>query len=601
MPAKEKDTTHLEWALYYARERRWPVFPIKPGQKKPPLVKNGLLDATTDEKQIREWWGRWPNANIAIRTGVECWVLDKDDSGEDIYAMLVNQHGPFHDTLQATTPNDGRHWFYSKPPNGHKIGTHAPAREDWGPGIDVRGEGGYVLVHPSITTRRKDGKRQRYEWDGMEGEADVVNPADPWLIEAIEEGKRDNGQKRAHFEAPKGKIPHGEQHDRLLSMAGRMRYAGGGYDEILAALMAFNDQRCSVPGPPEHIEQYARSVCQYPPGDKKALPKEEAKLLVLPDSLPVSSMLDLQVALPEILIESLLPRRGATMLQGPQKVGKTIFAAQIAIALATNHALFEYYTVKTHGPVIIVEQDDPAGDATFKEIYIRAKVPRTAPIHFHRKAPVLFCEAFIEWLEHEIGKHGAIAVVLDSYTALRPSRKGGGDVVKDESVEITMLDTLGKRLNALILLLHHESTTARAANGLDWDARGAGTYAITAASESQISVARYRDLPLNSTERLFRVRGRHLADYEATIRLNHESRLYDWVLDGGAAPLYPLVVDIKREIHTNEFSAKDYQTAVGVSQATAYRQLAVLLQCGAVWKERGGNYRLAPDLARASI
>jgi hypothetical protein len=603
MPAKEqKKSPFLEWALYYAREKHWPVFPIKPGQKKPPLVKNGLLDASLDEKQITEWWTRWPNANIAIRTGIECWVLDKDDSGEDLYARLVLQHGPLRDTLQATTPNDGRHWFFSKPPNGDRIGTHAPAREDWGAGIDVRGEGGYVLVHPSITIRRTDGKRSRYEWDGMEGEADTVNPADRWLVEALREG-HENGQKprntnvRGLFELP-DRIAHHTQHDVLVQYVGHLHAKYLSKDEIFALVMKANLDRCEKPGPEKNIRQYVDSICDKKPAGPRGQANEE-KPIVLPESLSVAQMLDLDVQPPEILIEKLLPKRGATMLQGSQKVGKTIFAAQTAIAIATGKALFEYYAIKTHGPVIVVEQDDPAGDASFKDIYIRAKVPRTAPIFFHRRAPVVFSEAFIEWLEVEVIKYHAVLVLLDSYTALRPSRKGG-DIVKDESTEITMLDKLGKRLNTLVLLIHHESTTARAANGLDWDARGAGTYAITAASESQISVARYRDLPLSATERLVRIRGRHLADYEATIRLNHDNRLYDWVLDGGGAPLYPLIADIKRGIHTDEFTHKDYEETVGVSRSTAFRQLALMLQCGVLWKERGGNYRLAPDIARAS-
>lgn len=333
--------------------------------------------------------------------------------------------------------------------------------------------------------------------------------------------------------------------------------------------------------------------------------RKEKPPIVLPESLSVGALLDLQVLPPELLIEDLLPRRGAVMLQGPQKIGKTIFAAQMAIALATGQALLKS-KILASGPVIIVEQDDPAGDASFKDIYIRAQVPREAPIHFHRKAPVCLSEAFIEWLEREIEKHQAIAVVLDSYTALRPSRKGGGDIVKDESVEITQLDMLAKRRNAMILLLHHESTTARAANGLDWDARGAGTYAITAASEGQISIARYRDLPLGSPERLVRVRGRHLADYEMTIRLDRDKRLYNYVTDGPAAPLYPLIAEILREIDQEQalFTAKEYQSAVGVSLATAYRQLALLVQAGVLWKGRGedvGNYRCAPSIAKIKL
>ena len=55
MPEKNR---FLEAALFYARRLGWPVLPVKPGQKAPPLTKNGSLDASTDEKQIYLWWER---------------------------------------------------------------------------------------------------------------------------------------------------------------------------------------------------------------------------------------------------------------------------------------------------------------------------------------------------------------------------------------------------------------------------------------------------------------------------------------------------------------------------------------------------------------
>jgi hypothetical protein len=210
-------------------------------------------------------------------------------------------------------------------------------------------------------------------------------------------------------------------------------------------------------------------------------------------------------------------------------------------------------------------------------------------------------EAFIEWLEREIEKHAAVLVVLDSYTALRPSRQAHTDIVQEERRELTLLDELGKRRHALLLLLHHESTTSRASSILDWDARGAGTYGMTMAAESQISLARYRDMPMNSTERLMRVRGRHLADMEMTVRLERERKLYEWIIEGGVAPLYPLVAEIRRSLHAEEFNHSDYAEAVGVSRATAFRQLAVLSQAGAIWRTQGGIYRLAPEVAKLKI
>ncbi len=33
---------------------------------KAPLTDNGIKDATTDLKTIRDWWKRWPQANVAV-------------------------------------------------------------------------------------------------------------------------------------------------------------------------------------------------------------------------------------------------------------------------------------------------------------------------------------------------------------------------------------------------------------------------------------------------------------------------------------------------------------------------------------------------------
>src|SRR6516162_5154723 len=64
----------LDAALSYAERRGWPVFPVALVKRqdgkldKKPLVKWGAA-ATTDAKQIKEWWRRWPNALVGVPTG----------------------------------------------------------------------------------------------------------------------------------------------------------------------------------------------------------------------------------------------------------------------------------------------------------------------------------------------------------------------------------------------------------------------------------------------------------------------------------------------------------------------------------------------------
>jgi hypothetical protein len=68
-------------ALDYAR--RWPVLPLK---GKLPLTTHGLRDATSDAEAARDWWQRWPTANIGLRTGMAFDALDCD-SLEAVHAV----------------------------------------------------------------------------------------------------------------------------------------------------------------------------------------------------------------------------------------------------------------------------------------------------------------------------------------------------------------------------------------------------------------------------------------------------------------------------------------------------------------------------------
>lgn len=142
----------LEAALRYAAAG-WHVFPIKPGQKVP-LTTHGVKDATIDTKRIRGWWTKWPDANVAVACGQisGVYVVDIDMDKE----KGINGYGSITECLEPTvvqyTPRGGCHEFYrSDEPIGNKV--------NFLPGVDIRGNGGYVLLAPS---RRTDGAR--YAW-----------------------------------------------------------------------------------------------------------------------------------------------------------------------------------------------------------------------------------------------------------------------------------------------------------------------------------------------------------------------------------------------------------------------------------------------------
>ncbi len=124
---------------------------------KHPRTGGGLHDASADPDQIRAWWRSRPDSNIGIRTGAESGLIvldvDPDHGGDESLAQLEALQGPLPATVQQRTGGGGRHYLFQHP------GTPVRNRAGFRPGLDVRGDGGYIVAPPS---RHISG--ERYEW-----------------------------------------------------------------------------------------------------------------------------------------------------------------------------------------------------------------------------------------------------------------------------------------------------------------------------------------------------------------------------------------------------------------------------------------------------
>lgn len=215
--------TPLEAAISYAR-RGWHIFPCHSivdgnctcgkkdcdNQGKHPRTFNGVKDGTTDEARITQWFTQWPESNIGLACGIESNVIAIDvdprhggfESLEDYESN--RPEGPLPATLQAISGSGGRHILFQYPAN-----VNVGNRIDWLPGVDVRSNGGYIVVPPS---RHLSGAKYRWlnELPLATPPADLVTdlqtkksggssdlPATKDILKGIPEGKRDDVLFRA--------------------------------------------------------------------------------------------------------------------------------------------------------------------------------------------------------------------------------------------------------------------------------------------------------------------------------------------------------------------------------------------------------------------
>lgn len=310
----------LRTALAYA-ERGWPVFPVHspapPGCScgrpdcnrigKHPRTVKGLKDASRDIGMIREWWSRWPDANIGIATGPGSgiFVLDLDgEKGRASLAALETQHGPLPATLTSITgrADGGEHRWFNYPAE-HEIRNSSGRL---GVGLDVRGTGGYVIVPPSV---HESGRA--YQWADSQH---TIADAPEWFLEWLAEAAH---RERSLLPNHVGVLYEGERNDGLFRFACALRRKGLTPEKIASEVNAANLKRCKPsPLPSEEIQTIVSNATKYPAGGPDPL---ETAWKAIPADVPlgyarfIALARQLQLARPEHPIALPVERIGKLM------------------------------------------------------------------------------------------------------------------------------------------------------------------------------------------------------------------------------------------------------------------------------------------------
>ena len=122
------------------------------------------------------------------------------------------------------------------------------------PGLEVKGDGGYIVAPPSITERA-------YE---VLDDFPLSDPPE-WLLEALREPSRavsntKNGGSSGPAPQDGGSIPEGGRNSTLTSIAGRLHDGTRDLDELTRDLEAVNEARCTPPLDAREIRGIAASI-----------------------------------------------------------------------------------------------------------------------------------------------------------------------------------------------------------------------------------------------------------------------------------------------------------------------------------------------------
>lgn len=246
-------TKTQDFLTFYA-DKGWHIFPCKT-RDKTPIVK-WQDEATNDLPRLVDWWTEYPDANIGLATGKRSglFALDVDSrhGGEKTLNDLTNKFGQLPNTPISKTGGGGFHYLFEHT-NGHEIRNSAGKL---GAGLDTRGDGGYIVVPPSLHPSGK-----YYEWDRNHAPSHtrLASPPD-WLIHLL------TAQKEQQFPVSQnGAYVAGQRNTALASLGGTMRRRGMSEEAIFLALNAENLNKCVPPLSEEEIKVIAKSVSRYDP------------------------------------------------------------------------------------------------------------------------------------------------------------------------------------------------------------------------------------------------------------------------------------------------------------------------------------------------
>jgi hypothetical protein len=479
-------TTKLDAAIALAA-KGFEVFPIKPGAKFPPLVKDWPNKASNIVQFFGPWWDKNPDANIGIHAkGMIVIDVDVNKGGDDSLALLEMTHG-FPETLTTITPTGGRHLFYR---------TDAPVANGvdcLGRGVDIRGQNGYVVAPGSEV----EAGRYRFDKDIPIAYAPdwlvlklgtVVHKTSTSTID-VQDAPVDVVERAREWLAKQPGAVEGEGGDaQTFKVICALRDLGPSAEQAGELLANWND-RCSPPWSPSELGVKVDNAYAYAQNDAGAR-------AAMPDDFPV---MDVPAAPPRkptkvtrlsqfanqeskgagYLAKGLLQKASYAIAYGPPGGGKTFTLLDLAYNIAAGK---DWMGHKVHGgPVLYLPFEGGGGlvkrAQALRQKYGQEDVPFfIAPASFNLRelAGRQVLASVIADLPEK-----PVLIVID--TLARALMGGDENSAQDVGAFNSAVAALIEATGACVMVVHH--------SGKNQNAGARGSSALLGAIDTELQIS----------------------------------------------------------------------------------------------------------------
>jgi hypothetical protein len=428
---------------------------------------------------VREWFTKWPDANVAILTGSGSGIVAVDIDGQAGEDALVELCGNPPTVCNVT--GKGRHVIFQHP------GVAVPNRVRLADSLDVRGDGGYIVVPPSIHALG-----HAYRWDDEHDMGLNLSPAPlpPKLLEALTTSRRRQDPTKNEASGLPAVIEEGFRNDTLTRYAGRLLHDGLDAQQVLEICLTTNEARCQTLLSEKEVRRIVASVAAREKAKRsrsgetrRSSERRQPKL----QSIALSEVEGEQVAW---LWPGYVPFGKITVLDGDPGVGKSTLTLDLAARVSAGRPMPDGVTGAQGRALILTAEDglsdtvrprlEAAGANLQNVIAIRDLVFEAEP---DKRLPVFPDDVL--FLQNTVADKGARLLIIDPLMAYLSGRT---NVWNDHHVRraLAPLADLADTTGVAVVVVRHLNKKL----GQTAVHRGGGSIAIIGAARSGLLVAK---------------------------------------------------------------------------------------------------------------